>query len=466
MSQNNQKSLDYLDKIPEKIYPHLITHIYRRCVSDSNQYSLQQRCACVLNIRDYLLSGGDTSLPDIGIWLDKSLAEVLLVNISEKKLLTLTRDNCTLTDEVIVSILKWLNNISLSAHPVDKNTSDMDDSVAFNAVLLELKLIKNDSFKKSISMFELNRRFALQRQSGWDLAEGIKSKMDADLLLGTHEIIKSSKQLQSIIQLTGRKNTKNYDEVDKIGVSHDSVKKNDLYQILPDEHSINSVTGVCRGDDISRMLPSELVLLGQNKLKMLWHARRAENQLLNYHFQGILSTHVPEFKDKSTAFDIQADYAVKVNGPIILCVDSSASMKGKAERIAKAVALETMRIAHLEKRQCYLYSFSGTKQIIEFELNLKNGWQSVINFLKLSFNGGTDINSVLLKSIEKLQQYEWKNADLLLVSDGHFKISDSVVATIDSLHLNARIFGIQVSHWHSDRFAAICQHTFRLDHVI
>lgn len=46
-------------------------------------------------------------------------------------------------------------------------------------------------------------------------------------------------------------------------------------------------------------------------------------------------------------------------GPIILCLDTSGSMRGAREVVAKALALECLRGAHRQQRPCYLYAFSG-----------------------------------------------------------------------------------------------------------
>ena len=46
-------------------------------------------------------------------------------------------------------------------------------------------------------------------------------------------------------------------------------------------------------------------------------------------------------------------------GPIILCLDTSGSMRGAREVVAKALALECLRGAHRQSRPCYLYAFSG-----------------------------------------------------------------------------------------------------------
>ena len=44
-------------------------------------------------------------------------------------------------------------------------------------------------------------------------------------------------------------------------------------------------------------------------------------------------------------------------GPIIVCLDTSGSMMGAREVVAKAVVLECMRGAHTQDRKCFVYAF-------------------------------------------------------------------------------------------------------------
>jgi len=63
-----------------------------------------------------------------------------------------------------------------------------------------------------------------------------------------------------------------------------------------------------------------------------------------------------------------------------------------------------MRIAHLEKRECYLFCFSGADELVQLTLNLDHGWQPILDFLSISFNGGTDINNVMLSALKKCEE--------------------------------------------------------------
>jgi uncharacterized protein with von Willebrand factor type A (vWA) domain len=76
-------------------------------------------------------------------------------------------------------------------------------------------------------------------------------------------------------------------------------------------------------------------------------------------------------------------------GPIILCLDTSGSMMGARETIAKAMVLECMRQAKAQQRQCYLYSFSGPGDCQELELKVTGaGLSHLLEFLSGSFHGG------------------------------------------------------------------------------
>jgi uncharacterized protein with von Willebrand factor type A (vWA) domain len=46
-------------------------------------------------------------------------------------------------------------------------------------------------------------------------------------------------------------------------------------------------------------------------------------------------------------------------GTVIICIDDSGSMSGPREEWAKGVALALTSIAHREKREVYIISFSG-----------------------------------------------------------------------------------------------------------
>jgi len=157
-----------------------------------------------------------------------------------------------------------------------------------------------------------------------------------------------------------------------------------------------------------------------------------------------------------------------VQGPIILCLDTSASMAGQREVVAKALVLECIRGAKLQQRKCYLFAFSGKEEVQELDLSSTGGtvagggysaaaeavaspassasalmegndatdrrrgrelaMKELLDFLSCSFEGGTDINEPIKRSLDLLcndADKEWSRADILIVTDSEIPPADA-----------------------------------------
>jgi|GEM_PF-3341348 len=472
------QTLEYLDKIPDLIYRRLVTHQYRpkknpsQRVTDSER-NLELRCLGILKIRDCLLMGHRVLLSDLELWLDSQSAQRLHPMLTDKNMTQQSQGNPLFVDHVILNLLDWLDHTeqnpaetigswrqeNATTETAPSNFSDQGDQTNHARGLIDSQAEKNVQL-----MQPLNRRFALQRELGWDLSRGIGSESDIRQLLALHKQIKSSRQLQSIIRMIGRHKPQAAEPLSQTTQDFSPGPKG-IQRRLPDDYAISRVSGVYYGDELSRMLPSQLMMLGHRKLKMLWHARRSEQQLLNYHFQGVIPEHETELQSLGLHDHAKARQRLRQQGPIILCVDTSASMKGKAEQLARAIALETMGVAHIEKRPCYLFCFSGAGEISELELNLERGWQPLLEFINYSFRGGTDINPVLQKALDRLQRARWQNADILLLSDGRFRVEQAVKDAFKSLRPAVRIYGIQLGNWKTSALGDICHRVFSLNYA-
>ena len=118
-------------------------------------------------------------------------------------------------------------------------------------------------------------------------------------------------------------------------------------------------------------------------------------------------------------------------GPMLVCIDTSGSMQGGAEAVAKAVVLEAVRTAHAQQRGCHLFAFSGPDEVVETELAADcDGIARLANFMGQTFRGGTDISGPLERALAKLDERHWQLADLLIASDGEFGATPAVAAQI------------------------------------
>lgn len=189
-------------------------------------------------------------------------------------------------------------------------------------------------------------------------------------------------------------------------------------------------SGITRSDGSLLLLPSELSLLAYANAKpprsnsagarALHQLRRAEASLLSYERSAWLEEKAKSLRSREFRPGFE-------KGPLICCVDTSRSMAGKEEAVAKAAVLEVLRLAETERRRCHLFFFSGPNQLEELEIPAPPipaaAWQGVLDFLGRSFQGKTDLDAPLAASIQRVQStYEskesvWQTADILFVTD-------------------------------------------------
>lgn len=72
----------------------------------------------------------------------------------------------------------------------------------------------------------------------------------------------------------------------------------------------------------------------------------------------------------------------------------------------------------MQNRACYLINFST--DIETMELSGKDNAINLINFLTMSFNGGTDVAPALREGVKKMQEDSFKQSDVIVIYDGYF----------------------------------------------
>lgn len=177
--------------------------------------------------------------------------------------------------------------------------------------------------------------------------------------------------------------------------------------------------GIRRSGDFGRMLASEAILL--RRRRRLLAAKLAEQTLLTYQHRQFWRETTWVREPGPPRAPAPRPRPVTVAGPMILCVDTSSSMSGAPELIAKAVVLEAMRVAAAERRACMLYAFSGPGDLAVLDLSLRlDGVLAVARFLGESFHGGTDVCEPFERAIDAVATKQWREADLLIATDGEF----------------------------------------------
>lgn len=240
---------------------------------------------------------------------------------------------------------------------------------------------------------------------------------------------------------------------------------------LPD--APGELTGVHFSSRLDRMLPSEAVMLRHPVMARLWRARHAEARLLAWQTEALLTDWRPDPQARPGAAAHAAAPETLDRGPILLCLDTSGSMRGAPEQIAKAVAIAALRAAHEAGRGCRLITFGGPGELIEHDLGRGgDGLQTLMDLMGQAFDGGTDLQTPIERAIESVHDAGWRSADLLLVSDGEFGCQPHTLNRLDAARVSygLRVQGVLVGdretlgllevcdaiHWVRDwrRFAA------------
>ena len=181
------------------------------------------------------------------------------------------------------------------------------------------------------------------------------------------------------------------------------------------------------GNDLERVLASELALLGDDELEDLFY--------LKYHEASLLTR---DRKDK-----IQQG-----QGPFIGCVDFSGSMSGMPEQYALALFTSMARMAIKKKRKIVFIPFaSNSHQGVE----IKDAAGLIDTFTR-SFDrlgNGTNFENPLSSAIGHIRfSKEFKKADILFITDGISNLTPRFVDefTKDKKDLDFRLFGFNVMH--------------------
>lgn len=239
-----------------------------------------------------------------------------------------------------------------------------------------------------------------------DLSEGSISMSDIETLKRWVRYLSEDKAAKEISDLLGRLNQS--EQVTTI----EKVKSNRWVSIPTiDVNSKEEIVGIRLGKDIEHALPSELALLSDPDTSILFDLKYLESRLMSFEMHGI------SYQDEQEEYEEEVSKTEEENnqGPMIICVDTSGSMSGSPENIAKAMALFLATQCQKENRACYLISFSTG--IETTELTGSGGIKNVIRFLQKSFNGGTDVAPALDHSIKTLETKTYEKADVLVISD-------------------------------------------------
>ena len=278
--------------------------------------------------------------------------------------------------------------------------------------LEKIEMLRRQFMKKLDDLLKLQQQLQAQLESlgldpgiFLDLSKGNLSEQDVQSFQRWAKYLAEDRGVRSLCDLLGKVRQIEFSErVERVKVSYTKNIK------LPDINSREEIVGVCLGRDLEHVLPSELALLADAETAVLFDLKYVESRLMCFDMQGIQT-----LQKNFDAEEHRNINEAEKHGPMVICIDTSGSMSGIPETIAKAVALFMAAKAREQKRPCYLINFSTGVETLDLVGDM--GMEALMSFLKMSFHGGTDVAPALSHALKVMQQDAYKSADLLIVSD-------------------------------------------------
>jgi uncharacterized protein with von Willebrand factor type A (vWA) domain len=203
------------------------------------------------------------------------------------------------------------------------------------------------------------------------------------------------------------------------------------------ENATGELVGVTLGNDLSRVIPSELANLGLPELRAVFAVRYAAGELMLYDSQG----------EQATG-----------QGAIIACVDTSHSMYEAGpggitrEAWAKACALALLDQARHAGRDFVgiLFSAADKLQVFRFPADEPAGIGRTLDFAETFLGGGTSYQTPLTAAADLLEE-EFNDAarrrgDIVMITDDDCGVTEEWTrGWNDAKHrLGFRVFGVAV----------------------
>ena len=249
-----------------------------------------------------------------------------------------------------------------------------------------------------------------QALQAWNLMNGQWTESEFERRMNIVRIQDRYPDIPRLVNLMGRK-------PDSSGREHLKVNRGHQMKI---EHSAGSdIEGVTVGNDLNALLPSEVALFGDQRMNDLFLQRYFTHRLQLFRYKSEMTT-----PSRKLSF-----ISASRRGPMIVCVDTSASMYGTPQRITQSLLSLLEQTAERLRRDCFLIDFSvGIRPIDLIQRKKQRRWQH-LGMTKEDANfdlgaipfigGGTDARNMMdqMFSLLETEGSTYVNADVLWVTD-------------------------------------------------
>ncbi|WP_230470298.1 VWA domain-containing protein [Lujinxingia vulgaris] len=490
---------EFIDAVPEELF---------ELVLRQTSGSLEERTASVAALRDGLLSGELPEKHELS-WPSAEVVELVWSFLEETELPSFCKAQPEIVDALIGSILGELTDLEgnyeagvqsclrelqriaeerLRASQNAKSLEGEEQDDANEEPPVELSADDYAELRDEAEEVERKRALDAMRKGlhqawaertaaykqvlevfgslsgilgrGMDYARGLVRSQGWSDIVRLRALMEQLPQLQELIATLGRMHISDDDSPPVMETIFESIRHGRVDEVeVRTPLAPMETRGVRRSNDLSRLLPAEALNLAHPRLRTLFYARMHEHALATYLVDGVLPQKIDSFEDVEEEQTREREKPPLKRGPIIACLDTSGSMHGTPEQVAKALVLEALRVAREQGRPCYLIAFSGPGQTEALELSLDmEGLGDLYAFLGRSFHGGTDLVAPMNEAMALLDTQNWEKADILLVSDGEFAVPESLRRDLNSAREESglRVHGVLIASRRSEVMARIC----------
>ena len=163
----------------------------------------------------------------------------------------------------------------------------------------------------------------------WDLSQGAFNDYGFEILKEFADILENDESLKELADLIGRQAA----EIERY--EKELRKKTEIKtEYHPKPAYRGQISGLRLSGEITSALPSELAMSKNPATQRYFAQKFAEKKLLSYAYINRTKSYRTEKKTEEVQVPVKEK---EQKGPVIICVDTSGSMGGTPERVAKTI---------------------------------------------------------------------------------------------------------------------------------
>lgn len=199
-------------------------------------------------------------------------------------------------------------------------------------------------------------------------------------------------------------------------------------------HSTPSdIEGVGVGNELNALLPLEMAQMTDPELDGLFAYKFATRRLQTFQYRSQIMH--PSHKLRL--------HRARQKGPMIVCLDTSASMQGVPTEVSHSLVVKLLQLALRQDRDLLLIPFAVNAKPFDVRRNRTK----LLDFFRQPSDGDTDATAMLELMMQTISSKpEYGSADVLLISDFQIPMpSQNLLRQLALLRENGtKFFGLQI----------------------